>query len=83
MRKTRQRMRSLTIRLPHEAEAKLEVLARREKRTRSDIVREAIERYEGARPVTVGELAGPYCGIEKGGPRDVSYNPRYMRDFGR
>ena len=53
-------------------------------RTRSDIVRDALEqRRNGGGPATVHDLMKDYCGIIKGGPRDYATNKKHMKGFGR
>jgi len=35
------------------------------------------------KPLTFLELAGDAVGCVQNGPRDLSYNPRYMKGFGK
>ena len=79
-------MRTLTVRLPPPLEARLDALVRRRKQRKSVLVREAIERLvdEGDRPAggSVLDLMKDLKGIGSG-PKDLSTNKKYMRDFGR
>lgn len=76
-------MKAVTIKLPPALEAKLTSIARRRGRTKSEVVRDALEKYPGAGTGTVGDLVGDLFGIEKSGPSDVSTNPKYFKDFGK
>ncbi len=78
-------MRTLTVKLPPPLEARLEALVRKRKQSKSELVREAIERLveqpgapaKGSVLDLVGDLAGTGSG-----PPDLSTNPKYMRGFG-
>lgn len=80
-------MGTLTVKLPPPLEAKLDALVRRRKQRKSVLVREAIERLvdEGDqfRGASALDLMKDLKGIYKGGPADLSSNPKYMRGFGR
>ncbi len=80
-------MKSLSVKLPPVLEAKLRVVARERHMSKSDVVRAALEAYfarDGKpRKLSFLELAGDLVGCLKGGPRDLSTNPKYMRGFGR
>ena len=78
-------MVTLTVKLPEALAAKLEALVRRRGQSRSEVVRDAIERaveQEGApQAATAYELLRDLKGVGKG-PRDLSTNPKYMRGYG-
>ena len=76
----------LTVKLPQPLQAKLDALVARRGRSRSDLVREAIERLvsEGgcATSPSALDIAKDLKGVMRG-PKDLSTNPKYLRDFGR
>lgn len=75
------RMELVSIKLPGQLSAKVARLAKRHGKSRSQVIREAIEAYPEAR--TFGEVAGRFAGIAKRLPPDLSTNPKYMKRFGR
>ncbi len=78
-------MKSISLKVPDGLNSKLERMAKVHNRTKSDIIREAIESMlDGTRPskpLSVLELAGDLVGCCKG-PGDLSTNPKYMEGFG-
>lgn len=76
----------LTVKLPAVLEARLDALVRSRKQSKSELVREAIERLadEGAAPAqgSVLELVSDLVGVGDG-PRDLSTNPKHMRGYGK
>jgi Arc/MetJ-type ribon-helix-helix transcriptional regulator len=77
-------MVTLTVKLPEALAAKLDALVRRRGQSRSDIVREAIERAVGEGPgnESVYDLLQDLKGVGEG-PKDLASNPKHMRGFGR
>jgi len=79
-------MRTLTCKIPEKLAAQLDALARTERRSKSAVVREALEnRLKAQRQrgqVTAYDLAKHLCGSIKGGPSDLATNPKYMEGFG-
>lgn len=79
-------MGTLTVKLPPPLEAKLDALVRRRRQRKSVLVREAIERLVadngGAAKGSVFDLVKDLKGIVDG-PKDLSTNPKHMRDFGK
>jgi hypothetical protein len=79
-------MKTLSIKLPEELDARLSATARRRGERRSAIVREAL----AAHLDITGNSTGPSCldlvadlaGCIKG-PQDLSSNPEYMRGYGK
>ncbi len=77
----------LSIRLPVQSQEELAAIVRATGKTESEVVRDALAAYCQA------HLTGPTCydvakkagflGCVKGGPDDLSVNPRYMEGFGR
>jgi Arc/MetJ-type ribon-helix-helix transcriptional regulator len=79
-------MTTITCKVPEKLAAQLEAVARTERCSKSDVVREALEeRFKAKRRrgrVTAFDLVKHLCGSIKGGPRDLATNPKYMDGFG-
>jgi hypothetical protein len=79
-------MKSLSLKLPAQLDAKLTALAKKGRTTKSAVALKALNAYvNGKKPAKKGsflELAGDLVGRLEG-PGDLSYNPEHMRDFGR
>jgi Arc/MetJ-type ribon-helix-helix transcriptional regulator len=79
-------MTTITCKVSEKLAAQLEVLARTERRSKSDLVREALEeRLKSNRRrgrATAFHLVKHLCGSIKDGPRDIATNPKYMDGFG-
>jgi Arc/MetJ-type ribon-helix-helix transcriptional regulator len=79
-------MKTISLKLPDSLHAKLVRLAKNRKRTKSDVVREALEQMlngtSRARSISALDLAGDLVGSCKG-PGDLSTNPKYLERFGR
>jgi metal-responsive CopG/Arc/MetJ family transcriptional regulator len=72
-------MKTVSLKLSAELNIKLERAARSSGQTKSDIVREALERYlQKERPVSALELCGDLVG-KGAGPGYLSTNPDHMR----
>jgi len=78
-------MRSLSLKLPKHLDVMIERLAKQRGVSRSAVIRAALEAYaaNGTRRGSALEAAGDLVGSLKGGPRDLSYNPKYMKDYGK
>ena len=80
-------MKTLTVKVPEELLARLDAASKRVAVGRSTLVRKALQRFlEGDahnKAPKFTELAGDLIGCVKNGPRDLSYNPRYMKGFGK
>ncbi len=79
-------MVTMTVKLPPATSAKLTAAARGRRVSKSQIVREALDKHlksngKKHRP-TFGELAGHLAGCIKNAPRDLATNPKYMEGFG-
>ncbi len=71
----------MSIKLPRHLGAKVARLAKRQGKTRSQVVRDALEAYpEGRR---FGDVAGRFAGIARGLPSDLSTNPKHLEGYGR
>jgi hypothetical protein len=76
---------TMSIKLPPPLEAKLNAEARARRISKSQIVRELLEKHfktgGKGRPKTFGEIAGHLIGVAEG-PGDLSTNSKYMDGFG-
>ncbi len=79
-------MAIITCKLPEELAAELEALARTERRTKSAVLRDALEDRLRARRKTrvllASDLVKHLCGAMEGGPGDLATNPEHLRGFG-
>lgn len=79
-------MRTLTVKLPQHLDDLLDRLARQRGVTRSAVLRDALKAYAAGGAAIKGsalEAAGDLVGSLTGLPRDLSTNPKYMKDFGK
>ena len=79
-------MKTVTIKLPPTLDAKIAAIAaRRGARSKSEVIREALDRYilseQEAQPGSLLEALEDFAGIYDG-PTDLSTNPKYLEDFG-
>jgi metal-responsive CopG/Arc/MetJ family transcriptional regulator len=80
-------MTTITVKLPEELEAQLDVAAKRRQTSRSEVIRQLLE--QGLRKprqteaASCYELAKDLCGSVKGVPRDLSTNKRHFEGFGK
>jgi len=75
-------MNAVTVKLPKELNAKLTILARKRRTSKSALLREAFEVFARNPTRSVTEAAGDLVG-SLNGPPDLSTNPKYMEGFGR
>ena len=79
-------MTTITCKIPKDLDEALEAEASRKMVSKSAVVREALHRSFKRRRKAGGKTAfdrvKALCGIVKGGPADVSTNPKYMKGFG-
>jgi len=79
-------MTTITCKVSEKLAAQLDALARSERCSKSDLVREALEerlktkRRSGS--VSGYDLVKHLCGSLKGGPADLATNPAHMKGFG-
>ena len=79
-------MTTITCKIPEELNAKLELIAKKNRVSKSHVLREALER----RALAEGRKTAPRAmdlvrhlqGSLSGGPGDLSTNPRHMKGFG-
>ena len=78
-------MKTLSLKLPAPLHQELETVARRKGRSKSDVLRTALEQYlHGDQSASVGsflEKAADVIGSVRG-PRDLSTNPKRLKGFG-
>ena len=78
-------MRSVSLKLPVEIDARLEARARKLGRTKSEITREALMRFlegEPAPAVSCLDLVRDLVGVARG-PGDLASNKKHLRGYGR
>ena len=80
-------MKTISIKLPHEMDARLTAVANRTGKSKSEVTRQALEGFfrhgPQKRAVSAYDLARDLIGKFQGGPRDLSTNPKYLRGYGR
>lgn len=77
-------MPTITVKLSHELDSRLKAIVRKRGISKSEVVREAIERMTAAPAAPAPsalDLLGDLCGAGSG-PADLSTNPKYMEGFG-
>lgn len=76
-------MKTISLKLPPELEARLTRAARAKGVSKSRLIREALEAHlaNGKRRQSCLDLAGDLVG-SLSGPKDLSTNPKYMKGFG-
>lgn len=76
-------MRTVTVKLPKHLDDALDRIARQRGISRSAVVRQALGAYAARPKLSALDLAGDLVGSVRGGPPDLSTNPKYMKDFGK
>ena len=76
----RAKTRMVSIRLPARTSVRVAKLARERHVTVSELVRQAIEQFDGP---TLWERVGPLIGKKGSGRGDLSSNKAHLADFGR
>jgi len=80
-------MTTMTLKLPEALNRQIEFVAKKRGRSKSHIVREALEQTlgeirKGDENISCYDLVADLVG-KGSGPRDLSTNPKYMEGFGR
>jgi hypothetical protein len=79
-------MKTITLKLPEVLDSKLSAVAKRQKRTKSAVVRESLEFFlsgsSAAKPVSCYDLSADLVGCIEG-PGDLASNKKYMQGYGR
>jgi ABC-type amino acid transport substrate-binding protein len=81
-------MTTLTVKIPEALERSIAMAARRERVTKSELVRRAMTKYvaqtgEDRTFQSAIDLAGDLIGSVRGGPGDLATNAKYMDDYGK
>jgi Arc/MetJ-type ribon-helix-helix transcriptional regulator len=80
-------MKILSLKLPEQLDRKLSAVVKRRRARKSDVVREALERYmEESHEIRKGsflDLARDLVGCVKDAPADLSSNPKHLDGYGR
>lgn len=77
-------MKTVSLKLPDDLDARIEIAARKRGWTKSEVVRKAVSRYLPAGKSSGAsflELAGERIGCVEG-PEDLSTDPRHLRGYG-
>lgn len=78
-------MTTITCKIPEELDARLELMARQQRVSKSAVVRQALEdrikRQKINKAPRAFDLVKRVSGTVKG-PRDLSSNPKYLEDLG-
>jgi metal-responsive CopG/Arc/MetJ family transcriptional regulator len=78
-------MKTISIKLPVDLDARLNAAIGRRKTTRSRFLREMIESHLGGKRALEGSAlarAGNLVGCLDGGPPDLSTNPKHLKGYG-
>lgn len=79
-------MTTISCKITDKLAAELESLSRRERRSKSTLVREALEQKiktrRGPRVTSAWELVKHLSGTLSGAPADLATNPEHMSGFG-
>jgi ABC-type amino acid transport substrate-binding protein len=81
-------MTTLTVKIPEALERSIAIAARRERVTKSELVRRAMAKYvaqagENYKFQSALDLAGDLIGSVRGAPVDLATNAKYMDDYGK
>jgi len=78
---------TITCKISENLNAELEAIAEKRGISKSEFVREAIERSLERQKYQVKlsawDVMKEACGVLKGGPRDLATNPKHTKEFGR
>ena len=71
------------MKLPDPLLAWLEKEAKRARRPKSAVVRDILQKHQEMQPRSALDMAADLCGSVRSGLRDLSYNKKHLRGFGR
>ncbi len=79
---------TLTVKIPEALERSITIAARRERVTKSELVRRAMAKYvaqtgEEHKFQSALDLAGGLIGSVRGGPADLATSAKYMDGYGK
>ena len=79
-------MKNISVRLPEELDSRLEALVRKSGKSKSEMIRDAVEILCGGNEtkntLSCLDLSGDLAGIING-PKDLSYNKKHMEGYGK
>jgi predicted DNA-binding protein len=76
-------MPTVSLKIPEALHRRLVAAARKAGKSKSALLREALEDHlNGAPALSAYDLAKDLLGSVRGGPPDLSTNPKYMEGFG-
>jgi predicted transcriptional regulator len=73
----------MTIRLSRQESARVAQLAKRKDVSRSQVVRDGLAALEASEPASAWQAWEDVAGIARGGPKDLSSNPKHLKGYGR
>jgi len=80
-------MRTISLKVSESLDVRLRAAARKRRTSKSAFVRNALEaaleQPRAGQERSVYDSIRHLAGCIKGGPRDISYNKKYMRGFGK
>jgi predicted transcriptional regulator len=80
-------MTTISLKLPEDLHAQLEHEAKAKRVTKSQVVRESLEKALNRGAEAAGgscyDMARDLAGAAKGLPKDIATNPKHMEGFGR
>jgi hypothetical protein len=80
-------MQAISLRLPDPMFFELVSRAKASAISQTEVIRAALANYfqtaAPAKPLSAADAAAKWIGVCKGGPSDLSTNPKYMEDFGK
>ena len=74
-------MGTITVKLSEDLDRMLELLAKRQGLTRSEVIRQALRAFTKERALTVGDLAADLAGSIEG-PSDLSTSSEHTTGYG-
>jgi hypothetical protein len=75
-------MRTVSLKLPDELERRVSALAKRQRTSRSQVIRAALEAFEPPSALSFTASAADLLGAVDG-PKDLSLAPRHMAGYGK
>ena len=76
-------MKTLTLKIDDSTDRWLKQESKRLGRSKSEITRKALVREQhDKKKLSLHDRMKDFCGVIKGGPRDLATNPKYMKGFG-
>jgi hypothetical protein len=79
-------MDAIVAKLPEELHVALDAVAKKTRRTRSAVLRDALTMYlraESDQPSSaLSHKFADYSGVFEGGPKDLSTNPKHLAGYG-